>query len=125
MKNLFLFIFVLLLSSICLGCTNENHVATLKEPIETVIELEKVYMEMREIAWASLSDTDKETVMGNWKDAKVTEEQLSVNDEVLPDNNPMKVMKVIFNTSRDRFLGPIGIYINPDTNKIISKDVRM
>ncbi|MBM7665879.1 hypothetical protein JOC25_002372 [Solibacillus kalamii] len=125
MKNLFLFIFVLLLSFICLGCTNENHVATLKEPTETVIELEKVYMEMREIAWASLSDTDKETVMGNWKDAKVTEEQLSVNDEVQPDNNPMKVMKVIFNTSRDRFLGPIGIYINPNTNKIISRDVRM
>ncbi|MGA4515686.1 hypothetical protein ACPA0F_00265 [Solibacillus silvestris] len=121
MKNLIIFLFILSLSFIVLGCINEKQV----DPVDSLSELEKVYMEMREIAWASLSDTDKETVMGNWKDAKVTEEQLSVNDEVLPDNNPMKVMKVIFNTSRDRFLGPIGIYINPDTNKIISKDIRM
>lgn len=123
MKNLILFLFILSLSFIVLGCINEKQV----DPEDSLSELEKVYMEMREIAWASLSDTDKETVLGNWKDAKVTEEKLSVNNEVQPNNDgkQIKIMKVIFNTSRDRFLGPIGIYINPDTNKIISKDIRM
>lgn len=123
MKNLILFLFILSLSFIVLGCINEKQV----DPEDSLSELEKVYMEMREIAWASLSDTDKETVLGNWKDAKVTEEKLSVNNEVQPNNDgkQIKIMKVIFNTSRDRFLGPIGIYINPNTNKIISRDVRM
>lgn len=123
MKNLILFLFILSLSFIILGCINEKQV----DPEDSLSELEKVYMEMREIAWASLSDTDKETVLGNWKDAKVTEEKLSVNNEVQPNNDgkQIKIMKVIFNTSRDRFLGPIGIYINPNTNKIISRDVRM
>ena len=123
MKNLILFLFILSLSFIVLGCINEKQV----DPEDSLSELEKVYMEMREIAWASLSNTDKETVLGNWKDAKVTEEKLSVNNEVQPNNDgkQIKIMKVIFNTSRDRFLGPIGIYINPNTNKIISRDVRM
>ena len=115
MKNLILFLFILSLSFIVLGCINEKQV----DPVDSLSELEKVYMEMREIAWASLSDTDKETVLGNWKDAKVTEEKLSVNHEVQPNNDgkQIKIMKVIFNTSRDRFLGPIGIYINPNTIK--------
>lgn len=123
MKNLILFLFILSLSFIVLGCINEKQV----DPEDSLSELEEVYMEMREIAWASLSDTDKDTVLGNWKDAKVTEVQLSVNHEVQPKNNGMqiKIMKVIFNTSRDRFLGPIGIYINPNTNKIISRDAIM
>ena len=110
-----LFLFILSLSFIVLGCINEKQV----DPEDSLSELEKVYMEMREIAWASLSDTDKETVLGNWKDAKVTEEKLSVNHEVQPNNDgkQIKIMKVIFNTSRDRFLGPIGIYINPNTIK--------
>lgn len=123
MKNLILFLFILSLSFIVLGCINEKQV----DPEDSLSEVEKVYMEMREIAWASLSDTDKETVLGNWKDAKVTKEKLSVNHEVQPNNDgkQIKIMKVIFNTSRDRFLGPIAIYINPNTNKIISRDVRM
>lgn len=83
MKNLILFLFILSLSFIGLGCINEKQV----DPEDSLSEVEKVYMEMREIAWASLSDTDKETVLGNWKDAKVTKEKLSVNHEVQPNND--------------------------------------
>lgn len=34
-------------------------------------------------------------------------------------------MKVVFFTTQDRFLGTIGIYIDSNTKKIISKDIRM
>lgn len=127
MKNLFLVISILSLSFIFIGCNNENQTETIKERVGTVSDLEKVYMEMREIAWASLSENAKETVIGNWKDAKVTEEQPSVINEVHLNGKekPTKLIKVIFNTSEDRLLGPIGIYIDPSTKKIISRDIRM
>lgn len=78
MKNIFLIIFFLLITFTLNGCNNENQKVIKKEPIETVSELEKVYMEMREIAWTSLSNTDKETVIGDWQDALVIEEQVTV-----------------------------------------------
>ena len=77
MENLLLIISILSLSFILIGSNSENREVRIKEPIDPVSELEKVYLDMREIAWTSLSDSAKETVIGNWKDAKVTEEQLS------------------------------------------------
>ena len=82
MKNLFLVISILSLSLIFIGCNNENQKEIIKEPVETVSELEKVYMEMREIAWMSLDDIAKETVIGNWKDAKVTEESIILEGQL-------------------------------------------
>ena len=125
MKNLFLVISILSLSFIFIGCNSENQKEIIKEPVETVSELEKVYMEMREIAWTSLDDTAKETVIGNWKDAKVTEESVIPEVQLNGEEKPIKVMKVEFNTSQDRFLGPIGIYIAPSTKEIVSRDIRM
>ncbi|MER2191264.1 MAG: hypothetical protein ABS951_09910 [Solibacillus sp.] len=47
MKKLFLVISIFSLSFIFIGCNNENQKEIIKEPVETVSELEKVYMEMR------------------------------------------------------------------------------
>lgn len=52
-------------------------------------------MEMREIAWASLDDTAKETVIGNWKDAKGTEEIVIPKVQLNGEEKPIKVMKGI------------------------------
>lgn len=121
MKDLFLIISILSLSILLIGCNNENQ----KKQVETVSDLEKVFMEMREIAWTSLDESAKETVIGNWKDAKVTEESIIVEGRLMGDKKPIKVMKVEFTTSQDRFLGPMGIYIDPFTKEIVSRDIRM
>ncbi|MEK4130133.1 hypothetical protein NYE67_10650 [Solibacillus sp. FSL W8-0474] len=117
MKNLFLVIFFLSLNFLLIGCSNENQ--------KEINELEKVYMEMREIAWTSLSDLAKETVIGNWEGAKVTEESIIEERQTNGEEKLLKVVKVGFTTSQDQFLGPIGIYIDPSTKEIVSRDIRM
>lgn len=80
-------------------------------------------MEMREIAWTSLGDSAKETVVVNWKDAKVTEESIIHEGQLNGEEKPLKVLKVEFTISQDRFLAPIGIYIDPSTKEIVSRDI--
>lgn len=121
MKNLFLAVCILSLGFMFTACNNENP----KEIAKTVSELEKVHMEMREIAWTSLDDTAKETVLGNWRDAEVTEDSLIIEGRLNGEEKRLKVIKVQFTTSQDRFLGPIGIYIDPTTKEIVDRDIRM
>ncbi|MEK3766041.1 hypothetical protein [Solibacillus sp. FSL K6-4121] len=117
MKNLFFVISFLSLNFLLFGCSNENQ--------KEINEVEKVYLEMREIAWTSLSDMAKETVIGNWEDAKVTEESIINERQTNGEEKLLKVLKVEFTTTQDRFLGPIGIYIDPSTKEIVSRDIRM
>ncbi|MFJ5625729.1 hypothetical protein ACIQD3_24430 [Peribacillus loiseleuriae] len=88
------------------------------------IENEKEYMESRQVAWDSLSENTKDTVIGDWQKAEVI--------EVSPDDVPQhikleknqKVVKVLFHTKQDELLGPIGLYIDHSSKEIIGRDPR-
>lgn len=79
---------------------------------------------LREIAWNQLSEQSKKTVVGDWKEAKVT----IVGWEDVPiketESIPESVYKITFNTKQDELLGPIGIYFDPAAKTIIGHDAR-
>lgn len=90
------------------------------------MENEKEYMEFRQVAWDSLSENTKDTVIGDWQKAEVTE----VRPAAVPQHNiklekNQKVVKVVFHTEQDSLLGPIGLYIDRSSKEIIGSDARM
>lgn len=83
-------------------------------------------MEMREIAWDSLMEEEKSTVIGDWKRAEVTPSKW----ESIPWKKQKQeaasehIVRVVFKTDKDPFLGPIGIYINVETGTIAGYNIR-
>ncbi|WP_146142057.1 hypothetical protein [Prolixibacter denitrificans] len=65
--------------------------------------------QIREIAWNSLDDQEKSTVIIDWTQAKV--EMTTYNDK--------SAYSVIFNTDADALLGPITVYVDPVTKKVL------
>lgn len=125
-KISFLFILILVLSSL-VGCSenkNDNHKYVPKPDADTIF-LETA-ASLREIAWIQLSQGEKESVTGDWKNAKVTivqwDEVPLKKTSVKPES--LSIYKVTFNTNKDALLGPIGIYFNPETKEIVGYDVR-
>jgi hypothetical protein len=72
------------------------------------------YAEIREIAWNSLSSQEKSTVTVDWNEAPV-------NTVVY---NSKKAYSVTFQTNLDELLGPIVIYIDRNTLKIVGQNAR-
>ena len=70
-----------------------------------------IYGEMREIAWSSLSSSEKSTVISNWKHANV---------ELITYLN-QNVYAVSFNTNDDALLGPITVCIDPSTKIVVGR----
>ncbi len=78
-------------------------------------ENETVSMEqIREIAWNSLSEQEKTSVIGDWKQAPVTESTY----------NQKSVYAVRFNTTYDTLLGPITVYIDTSTKVVLGQALR-
>ncbi len=69
----------------------------------------KTASRFRSIAWAFLSPQQKDTVIGDWKTAKVRAE--TYREQV--------IWSVAFNTSHDPTLGPIIVFIEPRTKEVI------
>jgi hypothetical protein len=65
----------------------------------------------REIAWNSLSDMQKATVITDWKEAHT--------ESCLYWENKRRVICVFFNTTEDALLGPIVVYIDPKSLEVI------
>lgn len=83
-------------------------------------------MKARELAWKSLTDDSKETIVGKWQDAAVT---LVDWDHVnsyskQSDGEHELVAEVIFKTTEDEMLGPIRIYVDMETNQLIGRGLR-
>ncbi len=76
---------------------------------------EDEFMQVREIAWSSLSEQEKFTVRTDWKNAEVKKE--TYKDE--------KVFAVTFPTTEDPLLGPIIVYISQSSLDIIGRGLRM
>lgn len=70
--------------------------------------------QVREIAWNSLSQQEKSTVIVDWKQAPVTES--TYNEKI--------VYAVRFNTSDDALLGPITVYVDISTKVVLGQVLR-
>ena len=96
-----LIILILALIPIISGCKKEN--ATDSD------------LQIREIAWNSLDEQAKSTVIVDWKLAVVSESTY----------NQKRVYAVRFNTSADAFLGPIIVYVDTSTKVVLGQALRL
>lgn len=71
--------------------------------------------QIREIAWNSLSDQAKSTVIVDWKQALVTE-------TIYQDKSAYSVS---FKTSDDALLGPIIVYVDKSSQIVLGQALRM
>jgi hypothetical protein len=71
--------------------------------------------QIREIAWRSLSEQDKITVIIDWKKAPITETTYQEKS----------TYAVSFNTSDDALLGPIVVYIDKNYLVVLGRGLRM
>ena len=71
--------------------------------------------QIREIAWNSLSEQDKSTVIIDWKESSVAETTYQEKSSYA----------VSFNTSDDALLGPIIVYIEKSSLVILGRGLRM
>lgn len=71
--------------------------------------------QVKEIAWNSLSEQEKATVIVEWEDAIVKETNYEEKSSY----------SVIFNTSYDALLGPITVYIDKTSLEVLGKGLRM
>ncbi len=81
--------------------------------------------EYREIAWESLSDREKETVIHPVSEALVSMNAIFVDrlSEIEP-HPEYPAVAVRFNTELDALLGPICVYIDKDSMEIIGQGAR-
>jgi len=84
---------------------------------------------IRQIAWDSLSDRQKDYVQGNWKTAKVERPKgssiwygIAMDKQSTP--MPDQVILVTFNTLQDQLLGPLVIYIDAESEQRIGVGIR-
>ena len=71
-------------------------------------------LQIREIAWNSLNEQSKSTVIIDWKQAPVTESTY----------NQKSVYAVCFNTSDDALLGPITVYVDISSKVVLGQALR-
>jgi hypothetical protein len=69
---------------------------------------------IREIAWNWLDNNAKSTVIVDWRQAPV---QTTVYSQ-------KQVYAVIFNTDMDALLGPITVYVDTATKKVLGQALR-
>lgn len=75
------------------------------------IESEIIY---REIAWNHISEWEKTTVNIKWSEAPV----------FATDYQGKKAIAVQFNTTMDALLGPILVFIDVDSKKVLGTGIR-
>ncbi len=83
------------------GCEKEN-------------SLDLHYLQVREVAWNSLSSQERATVITDWKKATVTGTSYQEKS----------AYSVTFNTRDDALLGPIIVYVDAKTFVVIGQGLR-
>jgi len=85
------------------------------------------FMSIRQAAWSDISEEEKNTVIGDWKTARVVEAGLSEMPVVKGGEEPAKVENlytVTFETNKDALIGPIVVYVDGDTKEVLGYGVR-
>ena len=110
------------------GCTKES-IGNSKNENQTIeTTANKSENDIREIAYQSLSEDNKKTVI-SWKDGKV-EQYKSTNDHSIGSPNGSvnikgkDTYKVMFRTNNEGILGPIIIYIDKNSYSVLGGDLR-
>lgn len=68
-------------------------------------------MEYRTIAWNHITEQEKATLTGDWREARV--QTMQWNDKA--------AVSVTFNTTDDALLGPIVVVIDPPAKKVVQQ----
>lgn len=108
---------VLVLFSLLSGCVftkSEN------KTIETKVK------NVREIAWNSLTQSEKEEVIGEWKDAKVSKVVADTKRFHLVDYSyeGKKLTMVMFHSTKSKLLGDISKLIDETSQKVVGGGYR-
>lgn len=78
----------------------------------------------RQIAWNALSDQQKETVITDVDEAKVNRDDTYTRVLSEDDTEEVQAVSVRFNTEDDAILGPIVVYIDPETKEVLGQALR-
>jgi hypothetical protein len=82
--------------------------------------------DLRQVIWEKLSQESKAEIIGTWKDAKMEKVIGNKQRSYLKDEryDGKELFHIVFSTKRDGLLGPIGVYIDPETKEIVGGDYR-
>ena len=80
--------------------------------------------EYRKIAWNALTEEQKQTVIIDLDDANVNRNDTYVLRDKEGPNKEVPAVSVRFNTKDDSLLGPIIVYIAPDTKEVLGQGLR-
>jgi len=123
---------VLVISLILQSCSDDEN------------NIENEYNKFRTIAYNSISDEEKATIVGNWQDAEVIngvfksdvcayefirENQGRIcfflkDENIMLDKN-QQLVAVIFNTVNDSLLGPILVIVDPNSEIAVGFAARL
>lgn len=78
----------------------------------------------RQTAWNDLSDQQKETVTTDVDEAKINRNDTYTRMLSEDDREEVPAVSVTFNTEYDAMLGPIVVYIDPETKEVLGHGVR-
>jgi hypothetical protein len=90
------------------------------------LKIQSNEQDIKEMVWNKLSNESKKEIIGTWKDAKLEKVIANKRFMNLKDEkyDGKELYHVVFHTKRDSILGPIGSYIDPETNEIVGGDYR-
>jgi hypothetical protein len=82
--------------------------------------------DLRQVIWDKLSQESKAEIIGTWKDAKMEKVIGNKQRSYLKDEryDGKELFYIVFSTKRDNLLGPIGVFVNPETKEIVGGDLR-
>ena len=82
--------------------------------------------DLRQVIWDKLSQESKAEIVGTWKDAKMEKVIGNKRFSNLKDEryDGKELIHIVFSTKQDHLLGPIGVYIDPETKEVVGADYR-
>lgn len=82
--------------------------------------------DIREIAWNSLSDSQKKEVIGEWKEAQVSKTVANAQGFALKDHSfeGKEVTQVVFRSTKSSLLGDIIKLVDEKSGKVVGAGLR-
>jgi hypothetical protein len=82
--------------------------------------------DVREIAWNSLSESERDEVIGNWKDATISKVIADTKRFGLIDHSfeGKEVKEVTFRSTKSAILGDISILVDEKSQKVVGGGFR-
>lgn len=129
MKKVSIFLSIIIfLSLMAIGCNKEKIDKSKEENHKIENSKSKSDNEIKQIAFESLSDNEKNTII-NWMDGKVEVYKSTTDHSVGSSIEPINIKdkdtyKVTFGTNNEETLGPITMYLDRNTYEVLGVDLR-